>query len=37
MLNTNDGGKGKLDKDEVSKIFIDLVNANPTFKKIQTI
>jgi hypothetical protein len=28
---------GKLDKEEIGKIFLDLVTVNPTFKKIQTI
>ena len=29
--------KGKLDKEEINKIFVDLITVNPTFKKIQTI
>ena len=35
MLNPTDQ-KGKLDKEEISKIFSELVAANPTFKKIQS-
>lgn len=35
MLNPTDQN-AKLDKDELSRIFAELITANPTFKKIQT-
>lgn len=35
MLNPTDQ-HAKIDKDEISRIFAELVTANPTFKKIQT-
>lgn len=35
MLNPTDQ-KGKIDKEEITKIFSELVAANPTFKKVQT-
>lgn len=36
MLNPTDQNP-KLDKEEISKIFIDLIAVNPSFKKIQAI
>lgn len=36
MLNPTDQN-AKLDKEEINKIFSELVVANPTFKKIQSI
>ena len=35
MLNPTDKN-GKLDKEEIGRIFAELVTANPTFKKINS-
>lgn len=36
MLNPTEQNS-KLDKEEINKIFIELIAGNPTFKKVQSI